>query len=184
MVKSVLSTFSITVVTMLFVVKLFFSSMLGFLGYATLPLEQFQKLKASQQVVNKLKANHKAKKVKVTKRFFKRTGKKVGATAISAATIGTVAVVGTLTYIEINEYCEDKNTLIEEENILFNKSDVFDFDACVEEVKSDSSKITQEAWLMVKQSSDDMVESLDDVLAPTRKELIKLFETIDKYFNN
>lgn len=184
MVKSVFTTFMITTSGLLLVGKLFFSSLFGMLGYAAIPLDQLHKLKASTQIVDKLKANHKTKKNRVTKKFAKRTGKKVGATAVSAATIGTVAVVGTLTYIELNEYCEEKGELLKEENILFNKSDVFNFSQCMEEAKQDSTQIAEEAWSMVKKSGSEVLDEIDNFFEPSRRELTEIFDKIDKYFAN
>lgn len=184
MIKPIISTFLITTSSLLLVGNIFFNSLFGMLGYAAIPLEQLHKLKASTQVVDKLKANHKAKKKKVTKRFAKRTGKKVGATAVSAATIGTVAVVGTLTYIELNEYCEEKRELLKEENILFNKNQSFDFTQCMEEAKADSTQIAEEAWLMVKKSGAEAFDEIDNFFEPSRRELVDIFDKIDKYFAN
>ncbi|MBU2872171.1 hypothetical protein [Colwellia sp. E2M01] len=182
MIKSVLSTFTITTASLLLIGKLFMSSLLGVLGYAAVPLAELSSLKASQQAVNKLKANHQSKKTKATKKFAKRTGKKVGAIALSAVTIGTVAVVGTLTYIELNEYCEQKRELINEENILYNTNLSFDFNICMEEAKADSTLIADEAWKTVKESSAEVVGEINNFLQPSREELRKLFEKIDRYF--
>lgn len=184
MIKPILATFFITLASLLLAAKLFFSSFLSALGYAAIPLEQLYKLKASTQIIEKLKVNHKTRKSKVTKRFAKRTGKKVGATAVSAATIGTVAVVGTLTYIELNEYCEQKHELLKEENILFNKNDSFNFSLCMEEAKADSSQIAEEAWRMVKNSGTEVIDEIDNFFEPSRRELVEIFEKIDQFFSN
>ncbi|GAD03605.1 hypothetical protein AALB_3685 [Agarivorans albus MKT 106] len=88
-----------------------------------------------------------------------------------------------MTYIEINEFCEDQRQLSEEENILFNMNLTFDFSTCVESAKEDSTKIAQEAWTMVKQSGISAVESVDETIEPSRRELIKAFEAIDQFFN-
>lgn len=184
MIKPILTTFVLTTSSLLLAGKLFFSSLFGMMGYAAIPLEQLHKLKATTQVVDKMKANHKTKKNRITKRFAKRTGKKVGATAVSAATIGTVAVVGTLTYIELNEYCEEKRELTKEENILFGKNDAFDFNQCLEEAKVESTEIAEEAWMMVKDSGTEVLDDIDNFFEPSRRELVDIFEKIDKYFAN
>ncbi|MEE1673608.1 hypothetical protein SNR37_003034 [Agarivorans aestuarii] len=181
--KVVISTFTLTLATLVIILKLSFSSLLSFVGYAAIPINELHKLTASNIAIEKLKNNHVNKKTRVTKRFAKRTAKKVGATAVSAATIGTVAVIGTMTYIEINEFCEDQRQLSEEENILFNKNLTFDFSACVKSAKEDSTEIAQEAWTMVKQSGKSAVESVDEALDPSRRELTKAFEAIDQFFN-
>ncbi|MBW8190614.1 hypothetical protein K0504_06150 [Neiella marina] len=182
--KAVISTFTLTIATFIIIAKLFFSSLLSLAGYAAMPISEFQKLTASKATIEKLKHNHAKKKSRVANRFVKRTAKKIGATAVSAATIGTVAVVGTLTYIEINEFCEDKKQLSEEENILFDKNDAFDFNACVQSATDDSVEITQEAWAAVQEKGESAVDAIDEALEPSRKELIKIFEKIDRFFNS
>ena len=184
MIKVILTTIVITLSSLLLVANVFFSNLFNMLGYAVIPLEQLHKLKASTQVVERLKANHKTKKHKITKRFAKRAGKKVGATAVSAATIGTVAVVGTLTYIELNEYCEEKHELIKEENILYSQNTAFNFTQCMEGAKADSSQIAKEAWSMVKKSGSEVFDEIDYFFEPSRGELIDMFEKIDNYFAN
>jgi len=45
---------------------------------------------------------NKVKSANVSKRFIKRSGKKVAIITVSAATVGSLAVIGTLTYLEIS----------------------------------------------------------------------------------
>lgn len=63
--------------------------------------------------MQKMQSRHKSKSANVSKRFVKRSGKKLAITAVSAATIGIVAVIGTLTYLEISQYCDEKRVLNE-----------------------------------------------------------------------
>ncbi len=156
---------------------------MGLLGYSAIPLSELAKLKTSSQVVDKMKARHKTKKVNATKKFYKKAGKKVSVTAVSAATLGTVAVVGTLTYLEISQYCEEQKELIDEENILFSTDMAFDAESCMSSAKEDSIKITDEAIKAIKQTSIEatrtIIDNADEFLEPSRKELIKFFEYID-----
>ncbi|MBL4900527.1 MAG: hypothetical protein JKX76_13000 [Colwellia sp.] len=130
---------------------------------------------------------NKAKSANVSKRFIKRSGKKVAVTAISAATIGTVAVIGTLTYLEISQYCEDKQQLNEEANILFDTDKQFDINACLEQGKQDSAHFANEAWQSIKETSSDIINSIeqtsDELLDPSRKATTELFKSIDEWFN-
>jgi len=181
--KRILKSLTITVITVALIAKFFLSGFLGLFGYSAIALEELQKLTASRQVVDKMKARHKTKKVNATKKFYKRAGKKVSATALSAATLGTVAVVGTLTYLEISQYCEEQKELIDDENILFSTNQSFDTEVCLSSAKEDSIAITSEALAGIKaavvDASDHIIDSANDLLEPSRKELIKLFEYID-----
>jgi hypothetical protein len=185
--KSVISTFMATIITGVIVVKLFFSSLLTFFCYAVLPIESLKSLTHSKKIVQKMQHRNKAKSANVSKRFIKRSGKKVAVTAVSAATIGTVAVIGTLTYLEISQYCEDKQALNEEANILFDIDKEFDMSACLEQGKQDSAHFAHEAWQSIKESSSEVLDSIEqtseELLDPSREAMVELFESIDQWFD-
>lgn len=170
--------------------KFFFSSLLGLFGYAAIPVENLAQLNQSKKIVQKMQNRHKTKSANVSKRFIKRSGKKVAITAVSAATIGTVAVIGTLTYLEVSQFCDEKRVLNDDANILFNTDEVFDMQACLEQGKQDSVQFANEAWQGVKDSSsvvlDDVLKSIekssDELLDPSRKATAELFESIDKWY--
>jgi len=187
LIKTILKSLLLTGLTIGLIAKFFLASFLGLFGYSAVALEDFRKLTASKQVVDKMKTRHKTKKVNATKKFYKRAGKKVSAAAVSAATLGTVAVIGTLTYLEVSQYCEEQKELIDDENILFSTNELFDNEACLGIAKEDSVAITNEAIEAIKiaavNASDQIVDEANDFLEPTRKELIKLFEYIDESFN-
>jgi len=190
LIKTILKSLLLTGLTIGLIAKFFLASFLGLFGYSAVALEDFRKLTASKQVVDKMKTRHKTKKVNATKKFYKRAGKKVSAAAVSAATLGTVAVIGTLTYLEVSQYCEEQKVqkeLIDDENILFSTNELFDNEACLGIAKEDSVAITNEAIEAIKiaavNASDQIVDEANDFLEPTRKELIKLFEYIDESFN-
>jgi hypothetical protein len=185
--KVVFSTLMVTIMAGVIVVKFFFSSLLTFFGYAVLPIESLKNLTHSKKIVQKMQHRNKAKSANVSKRFIQRSGKKVAVTAVSAATIGTVAVIGTLTYLEISQYCEDKQVLNEDANILFDTDKQFDMSACLEQGKQDSALFANEAWLSIKETSSDVLDSIeqtsDEMLDPSRKATVELFESIDEWFN-
>lgn len=184
--KSVFSTIFVISFFAFIVVKFFFTSLFSLFGYAAVPIESLASLTHSKKIMQKMQTRHKVKSANVSKRFIKRSGKKVAITAASAATIGTVAVIGTLTYLEISQYCDDKQVLNEDANILFDTQEEFDLQACLEQGKQDSANFANEAWNNVKDSSSDMLNRLekssDDFLEPSRKATIELFESMDKWY--
>ena len=185
--KAVISTLMVTMITGVIVFKFFLGSLLTFLGYAVLPIENLKNLTHSKKIVQKMQHRNKVKSANVSKRFIKRSGKKVAVTAASAATIGTVAVIGTLTYLEISQYCDDKQSLNEEANILFDTDTQFDMNACLEQGKQDSAHFANEAWHSIKETSSDVFErieqSSDELLDPSRKATLELIESIDEWLN-
>tara|TARA_B110000467_G_C18157636_1_gene387745 strand:- start:24 stop:602 length:579 start_codon:yes stop_codon:yes gene_type:complete len=183
LIKNMLKNLALTALTITVIGKFFLSSLLGLFGYSAIPLESLQKLNASKQIVDKMKTRHKTKKVNASKKFYKKAGKKVSVTAVSAATLGTIAVVGTLTYLEVSQYCEEQKELVDEENILFSTDKSFDNQACLSRAKEDSIAITDEAIEAIKAASldvaDKFIDSANELLEPSRQELIKIFEYID-----
>ena len=187
MIKTIFSTLLVTLCIGLIAVKFFFTSIFSLFGYAALPLEKLKSLQHSKQIVKKMQHRHKTKSANVSKRFIKRSGKKVAITAVSAATIGTVAVIGTLTYLEVSQYCDDKRLLNEDANVLFDTQNDFDMQACLEQGKQDSAQFANAAWQSIKTSSNGVLDSIehvsDEFLDPSRKATAELFESIDKWYN-
>jgi hypothetical protein len=184
--KLVFSTILVIFFSAFVALKLFFTSIFSLFGYAALPIEDLASLTHSKKIMQKMQSRHKTKSANVSKRFIKRSGKKVAITAASAATIGTVAVIGTLTYLEISQYCDEKRVLNEDANILFDTHELFDMQACLEQGKQDSANFANEAWSSVKESGNDMLyrfeKSSDDLLEPSRKATMELFESMDKWY--
>lgn len=145
MIKTILLTFSITLSTVTLIAYLFLNTILGAFGLTATTIDALQNLKSSHFVAQQMKMRHKQRKLKATKRFAARSGKRVASTALAAATIGTVAVITTMTYLEVSDYCEEKQDLQEDANILYGTKVEFDFDQCVEEGKEDSKRIMSEA---------------------------------------
>jgi len=187
MIKTIISTLFITSFAVTLIVKFFFSNILSLFGLAVLPLENLKSLQYSTQIVKKMQDRHKVKSENISKRFIKRSGTKVVVTAVSAATIGTIAVIGTLTYLEISQYCDDKYLLNEDANLLFNIENNFDMQACLEQGKQDSAHFANAAWQSIKDQSNDVLDeierSTDEFLDPSRKTTAELFESIDKWYN-
>jgi len=181
--KTIFFTFTTTVALLFFAASLFLSSILGVFGLATTSVDTLSKLQSSQKIVEKMKASHKVKKLDVTKNFAKRSSKKIASTALAAATIGTVAVVVTVASIEVADYCEDKKSLQEDFNILYEENHEFDFDQCLKEGKEESKimleevklstaeavttamdstvEYSNEQWLAVKQASASAIKSTE-----------------------
>lgn len=184
--KAVISTLVIVGFTAFIALKFFFSSIFALFGYAALPIESVAKLTHAQQIVQKMQNRHKIKRANVSKRFVKRSGKKVAITAASAATIGTVAVIGTLTYLEVSQYCDEKRVLNDDANILFGTEEIFDMQACLEQGKLDSADFANEAWKNIKENSSDIIDKIEkssnELLDPSRKATAELFESMDKWY--
>jgi hypothetical protein len=154
--KATFLTFSATLAVVTMAASFFFfNSILGALGLVALPAGELLELKASQKIVEKIKERHNHKKVDASKRISKRAAKKVASTAAAAATVGTVAVAATTASLEVADYCEEKASLQEDENILYGTEASFGLEQCIEEGKEDSKVIMAE----LKSSSIEAVSN-------------------------
>ena len=158
MIKTILLTFSVTLATVALVASLFLNTILGTFGLVSTSIDALQNLKSSHLVAQRMKTLHKQRKIKTTKRFAARSGKRVASTALAAATIGTVAVVTAMTYLEISDYCDEKQDLQEDANVLYGTNVAFNFDQCIEEGKEESKRILSE----VKEYSVETASSAFD----------------------
>jgi len=158
MYKTILITVFATVIVFALSMKLFFASILSGFGYAITTVDNLNSLYESRQIMKNIKKHHKAKKVKASKTFVKRSGRKIAASAVAASTVGTIAVIGTVATLEISDYCNEKEDFINEENILYGKDQKFDYGVCFQEAKLDLEASLEEVKHKVSQSSSDMLK--------------------------
>lgn len=144
MIKTVFVTVGITISALAFAGAFFLNTVLGMFGLVATTADTMEALTRSHQIVESLKSQHSQKRMKVTKRFAKRATKRVAGAAAAAATIGTVAVAATMVGLEVEDYCEEKEDLNIESNILYGTSDEFDFKQCIASGLDDSKTIMQD----------------------------------------
>ena len=184
--KPVLLTFTTTLAALTFASTFFLNTLLGTFGLAATSIDTLNNLKSSQMVVDKMKTRHQLKKQALTKKLAKRSSRRVATASLAAATIGTAAVAITMTGFEIHDYCEDKASLQDEQNILFGTNNEFDFEACIDEGKIESKRIlldvkaaasehvnnainsttqySHEKWNALKALNNDTFSSTDDAV--------------------
>lgn len=143
-IKTMLLTSSGTLIIIFLSSWLFLNSLLATFGLAATSIHTLKNLHASQNVVNHMKQRHQVKKRHLTNAFTKRSAKKIASTALAAATIGTVAVAITMVSLEVSDYCEQKKSLHEDENILYTTDSTFDFDQCINDGQEDSKRLWQQ----------------------------------------
>lgn len=158
--KAIFITFFTTLAAISLSASLFLNTILGFFGMVATPVSTLQNLQTSQNIVKKMKVRQKRKSTKITKRFAKKSAKRIASGAVAAATIGTAAVVGTMTVIEIADYCEEKQEIHEDLNILDGTDTAFDYGQCVDEATEDAKEI-------FGQLKDSSVAAIADVFNGT-----------------
>lgn len=142
--KTVFFTFSATLGIITLLGTLFLNTILGVFGLAATSIDVLQHLNASQRVVEQMKSRHQHKKLQAAKRLSTKATRRVASTALAAATIGTVAVAMTVASLEVSDYCEEKETLQDDENLLYGSAIEFDLEQCFEEGKVESKAILTE----------------------------------------
>lgn len=145
MIKTIFVTFCVAFTALAVTAALFLQTILAAFGLVATSIETLQGLQASQQVVERMKARHADRKTRASKRFVKRSGKRVATATLAAATVGATGVVIAVTAVEIADYCEEKQELGEDAKILYGTDDEFNFLACADEAKGDVATIWDEA---------------------------------------
>lgn len=159
--KTIFTTVTVTLGVVYVSAHLFLNSILGVFNLIATPIDTYQEMMTAQQVVDKMKKRHATKKSNAAKKLGKRASKRVGASVLAAATIGTIAVAITATSMEISDYCEAKEELQDDENILNGTQVVFDMGICRDEGEKDAKRILDE----VKSSSIQAVTNAMDSTA-------------------
>ncbi len=189
--KTIFFTFTITVAVIALTFTLFMNTILGLFGLAATSVKTMQQLKASRTIVEKMKTRHHQKKLKLTKRLAKRSSKRVASTA----TIGAVAVAVTMTSLEMADYCEEKEPLQEDENVLNGTAIEFDLDQCLEEAKKESKEIlndlkdssvaavskafnstvefSADKWAAIKEAGIQALQSTGNIWDTTRSQILE-----------
>jgi len=162
MIKTVLKTVVVTSVVLGIVFSVFLKGILGMFGLAYTSLETLTQLRGSQQIVETMKKRNKIKKSKAPKKFVRKAGARVATSAVAAATIGTAAVTLTVFGLEIQDYCEEKEQLLEDENLLYGSNETFDYKKCLSEAQNDSKQILTEAKDSMSESVKESWESTSD----------------------
>ena len=161
MFKTILITITTTLTATTLAAYLFLNTILGMFGLAATSAGTLATLQASQRVVEKMKARHARKQTRITKRFVKRSGRRVASTALAAAIVGTVAVVAAMTTIEIANYCDEKRALQEEANLLYGANIEFDLEQCLDESEEDAKEIIAEATGVVTTKVSDAFDTTE-----------------------
>jgi len=159
--------------------NVFLNSILGAFGLVTTSVETLNKLQASQQIVEQMKTSNKAKKLKATKTFAKRSTSRVASGSLAAATIGTVAVAVTMVSFEVYDYCDEQKAIQDDANILYGTSDDFNFEQCLEQGQQDSKQIL----IDVKDSaSESVTAAFDSTVEYTSEKWAELKESSNQAF--
>jgi len=145
MLKTILITFTTTAGALALAANLFLNTILGVFGLAATSVETLNNLRTSQGIIEAMKQRHTRKKNRKTKRFVKRSGRRVASTALAAATVGTVALAAVMTSMAISDYCDEKRTLQEDANLLYGTDVAFDLERCLYESADDAKAIIAEA---------------------------------------
>jgi len=180
MVKVIFGTITVTSIMIATVTALFLNPLLSTFGLVSTSIEAFKSLKASEQIVKRMKKRHAIKRLNFSKRILKRSAKRMSAASIASAG-GLPAVMLVMGYFEADAYCQEQEELQADENILFSSNKEFNLKACLIAAKNDSGslvrtaveksnskvkdvwkgveRLSSNAWKAIKGSSDGLYSS-------------------------
>jgi len=148
--KTIIATIFSTLATIALVATFFLNSILGAFGLVSTSVETFRDLNTSKNIVQEMKTRHTTRKLKVTKKLAKRSSRRVASASLAAATIGTVAVAVTMVGFEVHDYCEDKKSLHDDFNVLYETTEAFNTEKCFLEAQDESKRILNDVKLAAK----------------------------------
>jgi len=179
--KVILLTMCSTVIVMFLVAGLFLNTILGAFGLVSTSINTLSNLKTSKSIVQKMKRRDDIKKLNITKKLAKRSSRRVASVSLAAATIGTVAVAVTMTGFEAYDYCEDKEVLHDDHNVLYGSTDEFSSEKCLEEAKDESRRILTE----VKESASvSVTNAMNSTVRYSSEKWLALKASVDKSFDS
>ncbi len=164
--KAIFWAVSVTFATVAVIVGLYLNAILGLFGLAATSIDALQELRSSQQVVEQMKQRHQGKKASASKRLVKRSTQRIGSTIVAAATVGTVAVTAVMVGLEIDDYCAEKQSLHEDESILYGTDNAFNVEQCLDEGREEMAHL----WVDAKDAVVDGVLSTFRVQADVRSD--------------
>jgi Na+/glutamate symporter len=139
--KAIFWAVSGTLATVAVVVGLYLNAILGLFGLAATSIDALQELRSSKQVVEQMKQRHQGKQASASKRLVKRSAQRIGSTIVAAATVGTVAVTAVMVGLEVDDYCAEKQSLHDDESILYGTDNAFNIEQCLEEGREELARL-------------------------------------------
>lgn len=152
---------------------IFFNSIVGVFGFATISLEAFNNLRESEAIVESMRDRHQKKKANLNKKVGKRASKRVATSALAAATVGTVVVTTAVAGFEAEDYCQERRALLDDQRLLFPDEDVeeFSYEQCFDSALSDMTDATAELTDKSLAQLKSIWESLGEVTDQYYEEL-------------
>jgi hypothetical protein len=158
MIRPVVLAVAATLAVVALAAALFLNPILGLFGLAATPLDTLQRLQSSDRILSQLKERNARSQAQVTERFAQQAGQRVASLAAAAATVGPVAVAMASVSIEAERYCDERQALQQQADLLHGTETAFDRERCFEEAKRDMQAILEE---LRRTGSKALSEALD-----------------------
>jgi hypothetical protein len=159
---------------------------LGLFGLAATPVDTLERLRASDRIVAQLKERNARRQAEVSEKFVQQAGQRVASTSVAAATVGPVAVAMATVSIEAERYCDERQALQQQADLLNGTETAFDRERCFEEAKRDmqaileelrrtgskalsealeaSARFSEETWARIRVLTEQALESASEAL--------------------
>jgi hypothetical protein len=157
-------------------IGVFVTTLVGFAswkysGYVAVSAATYAAYKSASMAIDKIKQRNIAKKSDLKQKTAKKAGKRLGASAIAAGTVGTVAVVGVGTSFLIEDHCEDLREIYELDSLLGPQELQFDYGVCLADTKAMIGEWGEEALIFGKAQWRDVLAQTTE-LTEMSKELM------------
>lgn len=172
MIKIIVLSVMSTLTLIVFIFSMFLNNILGAFGLVSTSIGTLKSLKDSKQIVEKMKKRYKQKKLNASKKFIRNSTVRISGVAVGGFTIvgGAALVAG----FEAYDYCEDKEEINKNENILYKTNNDFDYSECLNEAKKETGMLVvsvkegvvsavKKSWESTKSFSSDSLDSVSSI---------------------
>ena len=118
-------------------ISLAFFAATQYLGLKMVSAVELAGMRSAQAALNNLRAHNNLSKQKLTQKMSAKAGKRLSTTMVAASTLGTVLVVAASTKFLMDDYCDEKESLLTLEAIMEGKEVIFDTKECLLSLESE-----------------------------------------------
>jgi hypothetical protein len=158
MVKVVIPTVVATLAVAFVAGWAFLHPLLGAVGLAAVPRATLERLHASDRAVDALRQRNAQERAELDREFAQRAARHVASTTIAAATVGPPAVAMATMTVEAGRYCERKEALVRDADLLLGTTTAFDRERCFEDAKRESVAILDEVKRTASKAASEALD--------------------------
>ena len=118
-------------------VSLSFVAATQYLGLKMVSAAELASLRTAQAALSKIKVHNDLSTKRLAKKMASKAGKRLSTSMVAASTFGTVLVVAASTKFIMDDYCDEKESLLTIDSLLEGKELTFNTEECIQSIQKD-----------------------------------------------